>query len=91
MSDNEDLVAGVRLRRDAPTNLSFAEIFTWIIWQFPRKKGGGLLGAVRAPHSERGWMPAIVHAAEKRAEIHAHVTEVFESPEAAVEHLGSSS
>jgi len=89
MSDKENVVAGVKLRRDAPTVLTFREIFTWIIWQFPRRKAGGLLGAVRAPESDRGWMPAILHAKERRAVVHAHLPEVFDSPEAAVEHLGN--
>lgn len=89
MSEEDDLVAGVRMLKDQPTELKFGDIFGWIIWQFPRMKSGGLLGAIRAPESDRGWMPAILHAKEKRAVVHAHLGEVFDSPEAAVEHLGN--
>jgi hypothetical protein len=82
-------IAGVQMRGDAPTEVPFRDLFTWTIWQFPRKKSGGLLAAVRPPDSEHGWLPAIVHAKDKRAQVHAHLNETFSSPEAAVEHLGN--
>ena len=82
-------IAGVVMRLDAPTDVPFGDLFTWTIWQFPRKKWGGLLAAVRPPDSEFGWLPAIVHVKDKRAMVHAHLNEMFVSPEAAVEHLGN--
>jgi hypothetical protein len=39
----------VTLDTAVPTELPLPACFTWVIWQFPRKQGGGLLGAVRPP------------------------------------------
>ncbi len=89
MSQKRNVVAGIKLRKDQPTELAFRELFTWTIWQFPRKKARGLVGAVRPPIAEHGWFPAILHIREKKVMVHAHLPETFVSPEAAVEHLNS--
>jgi hypothetical protein len=89
MSQKQNVVAGIKLRAKSPTSLAFGDLFTWTIWQFPRRKAGGLLGAVRPPVAEHGWYPAIIHAKDKRAHVHAHLDATFDSPEAAVDHLNS--
>jgi len=89
MSQKGNVVAGITLKMDAPTDLSFGQLFTWTIWQFPRKQAGGLLGAVHPPLAEHGWFPAIIHVKDRRAQVHAHLDETFSSPEAAIDHLNS--
>jgi hypothetical protein len=77
----------VTLDTAVPTELPLQELFTWVIWQFPRKEGGGLLGAVRPPSSEYGWFPAIIHNKNKTVMVHGHVERPFDSPEAAVDYF----
>ena len=70
-----------------PTELSFAELYTWVIWQFPRKQKSGLCGAVHPPIPEHGWFPAIITPQKYQISIHAHLEETFATPEAAAEYL----
>ncbi|MCI0576514.1 MAG: hypothetical protein L0332_22240 [Chloroflexi bacterium] len=77
------------LRTDRPTELTFAELYTWVIWQFPRKKAGGLCGAVRPPLAGHGWFPALVKSKEKRVLVHGHLPEAFLTPQAAAEWLAA--
>lgn len=79
--------AGIDLDAKKPTTLTFGELYTWVIWQFPRKKDGGLCGAVHPPTANQGWFPAIIHNKDKRVLVHAHLNESFTTPEAAVEYL----
>jgi hypothetical protein len=87
MTNKYHVVADVKLRLSKPTRLAFEDLYTWTIWQFPRRKTGGLMGAVRPPIAEHGWYPAIIQTKEKQALVHAHLDQVFDSPEDAVEHL----
>jgi hypothetical protein len=77
----------VAVAGDRPTELTFDQLHTWVIWQFPRRKGAGFCGAVRPPLPEHGWLPAVIRAADRRALVHAHLAERFETPEAAAEWL----
>ncbi len=90
MSSKYEVVAGVKLRSKKPTKLGFRDLFTWTIWQYPRRTTGGLLGAVRPPVSDHGWYPAIIHVKDEHASVYAHLGELFPSPEAAVERLNKS-
>lgn len=80
-------IANIVLRREGPTELTFKELFAWVIWQFPRPKKAGLCGAVRPPIPDHGWFPAVIKPKEKRVLVHAHIEEPFPSPEAAVEYF----
>lgn len=70
-----------------PTELTFAELYTWVIWQFPRKQKSGLCGAVHPPIPEHGWLPAIINPQKQQITIHAHLEETFTTPEAAADYL----
>jgi hypothetical protein len=89
MSKEDMVYGGVKMRPDSPTNLTFRRLFKWVIWQIPRKRGEGLLGAVRPPDDEAGWIPATIQPKEKKARVHAHLNRKFHSPEAAIEYLSS--
>lgn len=84
------VVADIVFRTNRPTRLTFAELYTWVIWQFPRQKGTGLCGAVRPPIAEHGWFPALIQSKEKRVQVYAHLDETFSTPEAAADYFNSS-
>jgi hypothetical protein len=77
----------VTLNTAVPTELPLQALFTWVIWQFPRKKGGGLLGAVRPPTTRHGWFPAIIHNKNKTVLVHGQVERSFDTPEAAADYF----
>jgi hypothetical protein len=70
-----------------PTELSFAALYTWVIWQFPRKQKNGLCGAVHPPIPAYGWLPAIIYPQEKQLSIYAHLDQTFVTPEEAADYL----
>lgn len=55
-------VAGVSLSSEIPTRLTYGELYSWVIWQYPRPQNGGLCGAVHPPTPQHGWIPAIIFA-----------------------------
>lgn len=80
-------MAGITLNRDAPTIVPIKELYTWVIWQFPRRKKGGYCGAVRPSIAQHMWYPALIQSDRQRVHIYAHLTERFPTPEAAAKHL----
>jgi len=89
MAQSERSIASVKLSTDQPTELSFADLYTWIIWQFPRPKGIGMCGAVRPPIPKHTWYPAVIIRQEQRVFIHGQVDREFKSPDAAAKWLDS--
>ena len=77
-------VGDVTLFKTSPTDLSFQDLFSWVIWQFPRPQDDGLAGAVHPSVPDHGWYPAIVCSEEEVVHVHAHIEEPFATPEAAV-------
>lgn len=73
------------IKLDQPTELTFADLHTWVIWQYPRQIGKGLCGAVRPPVPEHGWLPAVIRLKEKVVQIHGHIDQSFDSPNAAAD------
>ncbi len=87
MSNQQMVIAGIRLRTDRPTGLSYRQLYQWVIWQFPRPQKKGFCGAVRPPIAEHEWIPAVIHADKERVEVYAHLNQMFPSPETAVEYF----
>lgn len=87
MAKESLIIADVALDTREPTTLTFGDLYTWVIWQFPRKMDGGLCGAVHPPTANEGWFPAIILNKEKRVSVHGHVDGAFATPEAAIEYL----
>jgi hypothetical protein len=85
MADLEKKVDEIMIKLDQPTELSFSDLHTWVIWQYPRPVGKGLCGAVRPPLPEHGWLPAVIRLKEKIVQIHGHVGQQFDSPNAAAD------
>ena len=88
MAQKRLIVAGITFSRKSPTLVSFADLFNWVIWQFPRPLEDGLRGAVRPPIEGHGWYPAVIFPGDERVQVYGHVAEPFDSPEAAAESLG---
>ncbi len=80
-------VAGISFRGDGPTIVPIKELYTWVIWQFPRRKDKGYCGAVRPSIAEHPWYPALIQSDRQRVHIYAHLSEQFPTPEAAAKHL----
>jgi hypothetical protein len=85
MTKKHKLVAGIKLRTDRPTTLTFQDLFQWVIWQFPIQGKKGFCGAVRPPVANHEWIPAIIQAWDKRVYVHGHVGDTFPTPELAAE------
>jgi hypothetical protein len=83
----QQVVAGIALSNEKPTRLSYEELYTWVIWQFPRPQNGGLCGAVHPPLPRHGWIPAIIFTSKKYLEIYAHWNKQFSTPEAAADYF----
>jgi len=81
------VIDGLTLDPGAPTTLSFEELHTWVVWQFPRLRVGGYSGAVHPPEVGHGWYPALIDATAGQVLVYANVSERFPSPEAAARHL----
>ncbi len=80
-------VADIGLNTDKPTKFTFADLYTWIIWQFPRLKNGRFYAAVHPPIEDHGWFPALINSKKKRLNVYAHLDKVFHTPEAAADFL----
>jgi hypothetical protein len=84
MSQPVKSVDTVTLGDDRPTELTFADLYRWVIWQFPRYKGDRFCGAAHPPAAETGWYPAVILAKQQCVLVHAHLGQTFDSPEAAM-------
>ncbi|UCG23156.1 MAG: hypothetical protein JSW55_13455 [Chloroflexota bacterium] len=91
MSSKRREVASVMIRADRPTDLTFAELYTWVIWQFPRPKGAGLCGAVRPPIANHSWFPALIKSRDGQAVVYGHVKREFATPAQAADWLEAQS
>ena len=89
MPEKKRVVASVTLRHDRPTEVTFEQLYSWVIWQFPRRKTGGMCGATRPPIPDHTWFPALIKQSERRVIIHGHIDEEFSTPEAAAEWVES--
>lgn len=89
MSAATRTIATVIIRADRPTELSFSDLYTWVIWQFPKNKEGGLCGAIRPPIASHSWLPALIKRLDKSIVVHGHLDQVFDTPAAAAEWLES--
>lgn len=88
MTEKEELITVAGIDFDSnPTVVPLDELFSWVIWQYPRRKGKGYYGAVRPSDPQWGWLPAIVLADQRRVLVFAHVGELFTTPETAAKYL----
>ena len=82
-SEDRETIAGVRVRRDKPTNVALDKLYGWVVWQFPQAQRGGYQGAVRPPTDDHEWIPAVIQADKKRVRIFGNAGQTFPTPEEA--------
>ena len=90
MSSKGQDLASVTLKSNEPTELKISDLYTWIIWQYPKKLKQGLCGAVKPPVVGHGWYPAEIIQARKTILVHGEVIKPFENPSEAADWLSSS-
>lgn len=86
-NDAKRRIATLTLQNDRPTECGFKDLYTWVIWQFPKPKGTGLCGAVRPPIANHGWFPAQIKLRDRKVIVHGHLSREFDSPHAAADWL----
>lgn len=87
MSSQERTIANLSINKDRTTDLSFDELYSWVIWQFPRKRGNWLYGAIRPPIANHSWLPALIKPSETRVQVHGYANRDFDTPDEALEWL----
>jgi hypothetical protein len=90
MTKKKKKVGSINIRLKKPTVLTFTELNSWVIWQFPRQVDKGLCGAVCPPDPEEGWYPAVIHLKEKVVQVHGHLDNKFKSPNDAADWVAES-
>lgn len=80
-SEDREIIAGIRLRKDKPTNVTMDKLYGWVIWQFPNPQKGGYQGAVRPPLVDHEWIPAVIQADNKRVRVYGNAGMTFPTPE----------
>jgi hypothetical protein len=80
MAKKKKTVGSLKIHLKKPTKLTFNDLKDWVIWQFPRKIGMGLCGAVFSPEPEEGWYPAVIDLKNKVVQVHGHLEQQFGSP-----------
>lgn len=87
MDKKTNRVASIDLKRDGPTEVKIDDLYTWVVWQYPRKLGHGLRGAVKPPIADSGWLPAEITKKGKVILVHGQIKQPFKSASAAAEWL----
>ncbi len=83
------VIENIPFHTNRPTEVTFRQLHNWVIWQLPRHKLNGLMGAVHPPLAGYGWLPAVILLKEKRVQVYAHLNTPFASPEEAIEFVGN--
>ena len=87
MTEKTITIDSIEFYSDKVTEVSVSELYTWVIWQFPRKHLGGLRGAIKASIPGSSWMPAIIPFREQKVIVFAHTGQQFSTPELAANWL----
>lgn len=82
-------IGSVKLNSEKPTELTFADLSDWVLWQFPRLRGGWLCGAAHPSEPEFGWIPARIQPKQQRVLLFAHGTEPLATPEEAADWIAN--
>ena len=89
MSEPNKRVALLDLRADGPTELRRKDLYSWVVWQYPRKIGQGLCGAVSPPLAKHGWYPAEIKNKGQLILVHGQIRKPFKTPSAAADWLSN--
>lgn len=61
------------------------DLHNWVLWQFPKLKGGWLIGAAHPPEPASGWYPVCIQPQKHRIQLFANAIQPFSSPEEAAQ------
>lgn len=84
MDGEKRIVGKLTFHTAKPTAVSFQQLHSWVIWQFPRPHKNGMCGAVRPPLPGYDWIPAIIDSKQQSVQVFAHLAESYATPETAV-------
>lgn len=82
-------IGSIRVNGEKPTELTFDDLSDWVLWQFPRLRGGWLCGAAHPAEAEFGWIPARIQPKQQRVLLYAHGTAPLSTPEEAAEWIAN--
>ena len=82
-------VHNIQLDQTQPTTFSFAQLYDWVIWQYPQQIEQGLTGAVRPPLAHENWYPAIIEPKKKRVQVYGHLDTLYNTPEEAAKQVSA--
>ena len=88
MAEKTKKIANIDLNTAQSTDLTFSDLRTWVIWQFPQNiDENSLCGAVRPPIAEHSWYAASIQYQLEKIKVYGHLKETFDTPETAAEYL----
>lgn len=85
MNANTRLIGALEVELEEPTECAFTDLADWVLWQFPKLRGGWLCGAAHPPHPGYGWIPARIQPKKERVLLFAHAVEPLATPEEAAD------
>lgn len=85
MSDTWTQLGSIKMQLEQPTNVTFAELSDWVLWQYPRFRGSWLCGAAHPPEPGYGWIPARIQPQKRRVTLYGDCCQPLKTPEDAAE------
>ena len=85
MSSKTIRVGSLEIDLEQPTQLTFADLDDWVLWQFPGTRGHWLTGAAHPPIAQYGWIPARLEPVKGHVILYAHCCPPLKTPEEAAE------
>lgn len=81
-------VANLTFKNDVATEFTLQDLFSWVVWQFPKIVADkDLCAAVHPPIAEYGWLPATINLETEAVTVYGHVKRPFPTPETAAQSL----
>jgi hypothetical protein len=88
MSDKT--IGEIRVYGEQATELAFDDLHDWVLWQFPRLRGGWLCGSAQpADPDYDDWIPARIQPHQQRIFLYAHCAPSLATPEEAAEWMAN--
>lgn len=79
------VLGSLQVSLEEATEFSLDDLRAWVVWQFPRLRGGWLCGAAHPSEPGYGWIPARIQPQRRRVLLYAHCSQPHATPEEACE------
>lgn len=87
---SNSIIGEINVHHDQPTEVTFDDLGSWVLWQFPRLRGGWLCGAAQPADPNFGeWIPARIQPHQQRVFLYAHCALTLSTPEEAAEWIAN--